>query len=66
MTQVSEKEDLSPLERYQRLVSQARDTDFFADPGQKRVMAQLDDLYLRLQEARQSNRQCRACTFGDR
>ena len=23
-----EKEDLSPLERYQRLVSQARDTDF--------------------------------------
>ena len=50
MTQVSEQEDLSPLERYQRLVSQARDTDFFADPGQERVMAQLDDLYLRLQE----------------
>ena len=76
VTQVSEQEDLSPLERYQRLVSQARDTDFFADPGQERVMAQLDDLYLRLQErpksllgnatARQSNRQCRACTFGER
>ncbi|MED5581099.1 MAG: hypothetical protein VYA82_03360, partial [Pseudomonadota bacterium] len=50
MTQVSEQEDLSPLERYQRLVSQAQGTGFFADPGQERVMLRLDDLYLRLQE----------------
>ena len=50
MTQVSEQEDLSPLERYQRLVSQAQDKGFFADPGQERVMLRLDDLYLRLQE----------------
>ena len=50
MTQVPERGGHSPLERYQRLVSQARDTDFFADPGQERVMARLDDLYLRLQE----------------
>lgn len=53
MTNGADLDGLSPLQRYQRLLSESDDqaTVFFPDSGQAQVVARLDDLFVRLLEA---------------